>query len=90
MGGKPFYAHFTLFFKMSIFLLSYYLNVYVYYNIKSTKKQTLKFKRAVYDIYMLMFFIDIGYWLLGMDTGNLDTDMDKGMDMGKGRLVGCT
>mgnify|MGYP006966488429 FL=1 len=41
---------------------------------------------------MLMFFIDIGYLLLGMDTGNLDTDMDKGMDMGKGkgRLVGCT
>ena len=52
----------------------------------------MKFKRAVYDIYMLIFFIDIGYWLLGMDTGNLDTDMDKGMDMGKGkgRLVGCT
>ncbi len=37
-----------------------------------------------------MFFIDIGYWLLGMDTGNLDTDMDMGMDMDKGRLVGCT
>lgn len=54
----------------------------------------MKFKRAVYDIYMLMFFIDIGYLLLGMDTGNLDTDMDtdmdKGMDMGKGMMVGCT
>lgn len=39
-----------------------------------------------------MFLIDIGYLLLGMDTGNLDKDMDKGMDMGKGkgRLVGCT
>lgn len=37
-----------------------------------------------------MFFIDIGYWLLGMDTDNLDTDMDKGMDMGKGMMVGCT